>query len=102
MSGRIMDAPKGSNRKGDNYQAVMWGPVVLARDENMDPNYNQSVKIKSDKNNAVNIKRTKPAHASARMEFIVPTTSGKIRMIDFVSANGWNGAHVCTWLPLSE
>ncbi len=99
---RVVDAPKGSNRKGDNFQAVMWGPIVLARDENIDPEYNQPVKIKADKQNIVKISKTKPTRSDARMEFIVPTTKGNIRMVDYASVNGWNGSQVCTWLPLPE
>lgn len=102
MSGRIMEAPKGSNRKGDNYEALMWGPVVLSRAENIDPLYDEPVKIKENKHNSVRIKRVEPSHPGTRMEFIVPTNKGEIRMIDFASVNSWSGSHVCTWLPLSE
>lgn len=102
MVGRVLAAPKGSNREGDNFQAIVWGPIVLARDENIDPEYNHPVKIKTNKQNIVKIEKIKPTRSYIRMEFIVPTTEGKIHMVDFASANSWNGSQVCTWLPLPE
>jgi hypothetical protein len=36
------------------------------------------------------------------MEFIVPTADGPIHMVDYASVNGWEGKHVCTWLPVKE
>ncbi|WP_080905446.1 beta-L-arabinofuranosidase domain-containing protein [Parabacteroides sp. Marseille-P3160] len=96
---RLVDAPYGSNRKGDNFQAVIWGPIVLARDENIDPNYDHPVTIKRGKDGYVKISREKPTLNTTRMEFSVPTTKGKIRMVDYSSVNGWQGSGICTWLP---
>jgi DUF1680 family protein len=95
---RVIDSPHGTNRAGDNMQAVIWGPIVLARDENIDKGYSQPVVIKADKNGLVKVTKTKPTLDGTRMEFIVPTTQGTIRMIDYASVNGWNGSHVCTWM----
>ncbi|MDR2038049.1 MAG: glycoside hydrolase family 127 protein [Bacteroidales bacterium] len=100
MKCRVVDAPRGSNRKGDNFQAIIWGPIVLARDENIDPGYNKPVRIKAGEQNIVKISKVKPTRADARMEFVVPTTEGDIRMVDYASVNGWAGSQVCTWLPL--
>lgn len=97
---RVMDAPRGSNRAGDSFQAATWGPITLARDENMDATYDQPTKLKANKNGIVKITKTTPTLVGTRMEFIVPTTSGNIRMVDYASVNGWEGSHVCTWLPL--
>lgn len=99
---RIIEAPRGSNRKGDNFEAATWGPIVLARDENIDPDYNQQIKVKADRRGIVKVAKTTPTRDDARMEFIVPTTTGTIRMVDYASVNGWEGSHVCTWLPLPE
>ena len=99
MTCHAVDAPHGSNPKGNDFQAVIWGPIVLARDEKTDANYNQPVTIKANKNNVVKVTKTKPTLATARMEFIVPTTDGDIRMVDYASVNGWDGSKVCTWLP---
>ena len=99
MKCRLIDAPKGSNRDGDNFQAVIYGPIVLARDENTDAAYNKPVQVIANAEGLVDIKRTNPTLATTRQEFIVPTTDGDIRMIDYASVNGWNGKKVCTWLP---
>jgi DUF1680 family protein len=95
---RIIDSPHGTNRAGDDMQAVIWGPVVLSRDENIDKDYNQPAVIKADKNGLVKVTKTKPTLAGTRMEFIVPTTQGTIRMTDYASVNGWNDSHICTWM----
>ncbi|MDR0725453.1 MAG: glycoside hydrolase family 127 protein, partial [Prevotellaceae bacterium] len=102
MRCRVIDSPHGTNRKGDNMQAVVYGPVVLARDENTDKEYNQPVTIKADKAGLVKATKTKPTLESTRMEFIVPTSKGTIRMIDYASVNNWDGSHICTWLPTHE
>jgi DUF1680 family protein len=99
MQCRVIISPRGTNRKGDNMQAVIWGPVVLARAENMDKNYNQPVVIKTGEGGLVKVTKTKPTLAGTRMEFIVPTTTGTIRMIDYASADSWFGSKVWTWLP---
>ena len=100
MQCRLLDAPRGSNRAGDNFQAVVRGPIVLARDENIDPEYNAPVRIKADKNGLVKVRKATPTLSSTRMEFIVPTTDGEIRMTDYSSVNGWEGKKICTWLPM--
>lgn len=102
MIARLIDAPKGSTEGSENYQAVTWGPIVLARDENIDPAYNQPVKIKANKRGVVKVTKTTPSRSDARMEFIVPTVNGNIRMVDYASVNCWEGSHICTWLPLPD
>jgi DUF1680 family protein len=99
MQCRLIDSPHGSNRAGDNRQAVIRGPIVLARDENTDKEYDKPVTVKPGKDGCVKIIKTQPTLADTRMEFIVPTTKGNIRMIDYASVNGWNGSKICTWLP---
>jgi len=100
MKALLLDAPKGQNRAGDNFQAVKYGPIVLSRDENTDANYNQPVQIVADKNKNVKVVAEKPTLSTTRMEFEVPTTDGPIRMIDYASVNGWTGKKICTWLPM--
>lgn len=99
MRCRLMDAPHGINREGDNFRALIRGPIVLARDENIDVKYNEVVNIVS-KNNYVDLVPEKPTGAT-RMQFKVPTDGGFIRMVDYASVNNWNGKHICTWLPKS-
>ena len=97
---RLLDAPRGSNRAGDSFQALVWGPIVLARDENIDPDYDEPVRVVAGKDRVVRVKRVAPTLASTRLEFEVPTDDGPIRMTDYASVNGWEGAHICTWLPV--
>lgn len=99
MRCRLIDAPHGSNPDAWNYQAVVYGPMVLARDENIDADYNKPVQVKADASGEVKITPVKPTREGTRMEFIVPTTTGTIRMVDYSSVDGWNGKKICTWLP---
>lgn len=100
MRCRLLDAPRGSNRAGDSFQALVWGPIVLARDENIDPDYDEPVRVVAGKDRVVRVKRVAPTLASTRLEFEVPTDDGPIRMTDYASVNGWEEAHICTWLPV--
>ncbi len=98
MRCRLVDAPHGSNRKGDNFKALIRGPIVLARDEITDENYNQPVTIIS-KNGYVDVSLESSVVKSNRMQFRVPTNKGFIQMVDYASLDSWNGKKVCTWLP---
>ncbi len=100
MTCRVINAPLGSNRAGDNFQAVVRGPIVLARDENIDPNSDQPVAIQADENGVVAITPVQPTLSSTKMEFLVPTSEGDIHMVDYASVDGWNGSKICTWLPI--
>ena len=100
MTCRVIDAPHGSNREGDGFQAVVRGPIVLARDENIDPDFDKPVVIEADEEGGVHIIPVQPTLPTARMEFIVPVVGGNsIRMVDYSSVNGWDGSKICTWLP---
>ena len=98
MRCRLIPAPHGSNRAGDNYQALVRGPIVLSRDENIDSAYNQPVSILS-RNGCVEVISENPLQQNTRMQFKVPTTEGLIHMVDYASVNSWEGKHICTWLP---
>lgn len=100
MTCRVINAPLGSNRAGDNFQAVVRGPIVLARDENIDPNFDLPVAIQADENGVVAITPVQPTLPSTKMEFLVPTSEGDIHMVDYASVDGWNGSKICTWLPI--
>jgi DUF1680 family protein len=97
---RIINAPKGSNPAGYNFQALKWGPLVLARDQNIDPNYKEPVRIIAEPDGVVKVRKVTPSFTGSRFEFIIPTEDGDIRMSDYASVNGWNGSHIYTWLPL--
>ncbi|MBK5195140.1 MAG: glycoside hydrolase family 127 protein [Proteiniphilum sp.] len=103
MRCRIIDAPQGSNRAGDNFQAVAYGPVVLARDENLESNYNDPVVLQAE-NGYIRAKQEDPQADNINLQFSVPVEEGKyITMIDYASVDNWNnGKHVCTWLPIKH
>ena len=95
---RCIDAPHGSNRAGDPFRALIRGPIVLARDENIDTHYNKPVDIVI-KDGYVDVTSVPPTLPTTRMQFRVPTRDGSIPMVDYASVDSWNGKHVCTWLP---
>ena len=99
MRAKLIDAPKGSNPKAWDCQALVYGPLVLSRDENIDPDYNKPVQIIADENRNVHVQRVVPEKEKTRIEFLVPTTTGTIRMVDYSSVDGWHGKQICTWLP---
>ena len=98
---RRIDAPKGGrNPEGEFFQAVQWGPIVLARDENIDPDYNKPVQVVADENGEVKVRQVTPERPGTRMQFVVPTTGGDIKMVDYSSVDCWKGSHIQTWLPM--
>ena len=102
MTCRVVDAPYGSNPKGRDFQAVVRGPIALARDEKIDAAYNRPVTIQADEDGVVAVTKVAPTLPATRMEFIVPTESGDIRMVDYASVDAWDGTQVCTWLPTEK
>lgn len=97
---RRLKAPHGSNRAGDRFQAVVWGPIALARDENADPGYADPVVVKADAQDFVAVERIAPRLPAHRLGFRVPTEAGFITMCDYASVDGWSGKRIQTWLPL--
>ncbi|MBR4167197.1 MAG: glycoside hydrolase family 127 protein [Bacteroidales bacterium] len=100
MKARLIMAREGRNPRGKDFQAVQWGPLVLARDEGIDPGYASPVRIIADADSVVDVKRVAPERAGTRVEFLVPTVDGTIRMVDYSSVDCWDGGHIQTWLPL--
>ena len=98
MRSRIIDAPHGSHRAGDNYQALVRGPVVLARDENTDSLFNKPVMVIA-REGYVDLTPETPDLPSTKMQFRIPVKNGFIKMVDYASVNSWDGKQVCTWLP---
>lgn len=101
MRCRLIDAPHGSNRAGNNYQALIKGPIVLARDENIDINFNKPVTIKS-KDGYVEALTETTSLQPYRLMFRIPTDNGFIQMVDYSSVNSWEGKRICTWLPKAK
>lgn len=100
MACRLVDAPHGTDPAGDKFRAVVRGPIVLARDENIDARYAEPVKVQTRPDGTVDIRPVSPTLPATKMEYLVPTDRGDIRMVDYASVNGWEGKRVCTWLPL--
>jgi uncharacterized protein len=98
MRAFIIDAPHGSNRAGDNFQALVRGPVVLARNENADPDYDKPVTFIS-KDGYVDVVPDSSSMHHNQLRFLVPTTGGLIPMQDYASADSWTGKQIRTWIP---
>ncbi len=98
MRCRIVNAPHGSNRAGDNCQALIRGPVVMARDENLDANFDQPVAIQSCEGYVAAVSEPNN-HLPYKLLVRIPTSNGFIQMVDYSSVNSWSGKRVCTWLP---
>ena len=81
----------------DDRVAVMRGPVVFSRDENMDCNFDSPVDLVSD-NGIMEIEQETPLYDTVWQQIKVPTSEGSIRMVDYASINNWNGLRTCTWL----
>jgi DUF1680 family protein len=98
MRCRLLDSPRGSNRAGDNFQALVRGPVVLARDENLDKDFNQAVTIPSEDGYVPNTSAIiNPKNYKLLVK--VPVNDGFIQMVDYSSVDSWSGKRVFTWLP---
>lgn len=96
MACRVVTSPR-----GDGRCAVIYGPTVLARDENRDPQFDQPVHIQAEDGRVDVTLQTPDAHV-VRMQLQVPTAQGSIAMIDYASCDNWNGRHTCTWLPTNS
>ena len=71
---------------------------MLARDENMDTNFNQPINIQST-DGCVSALAEPGNTLPYRLLVKIPTGDGFIWMVDYSSVNSWSGKKVCTWLP---
>ncbi|HOQ88858.1 MAG TPA: glycoside hydrolase family 127 protein [Candidatus Hydrogenedentes bacterium] len=100
MRARVIDAPRGSDRRGDRFRAVVRGPVVLARDENIDPHFDRPVDLARDSDGYIEAEPVSPPGPDTLVAVRVPTADGPITLVDYASVNCWNGKRICTWLPM--
>lgn len=100
MRCRLIKSSRGINSLSGDFQAVMRGPVVLARDENIDPDFAQPVVIIA-KSGFVKAEQLVTAGA-ANVKMRVRTSGGPIVMVDYASVNSWSGKQVQTWLPIAR
>jgi len=98
MRCRLLSPPQGGARTGNQFRAIVRGPLVLARDENIDPAFADPVTI-VDHDGYVAAIPTVRAKPTRHLQCQVPTTTGFIQMVDFASVDNWNGRHICTWMP---
>jgi len=96
---RVVNAPRGSDRAGDHFQAVVRGPVVLARDENIDPAFDQPIDLVTD-GGYIEAEPFPHPHPEGLVALRVPTTDGPVTLVDYASVNSWKGKRICTWLPM--
>ncbi|MFW5870224.1 MAG: beta-L-arabinofuranosidase domain-containing protein [Candidatus Sumerlaeota bacterium] len=82
-----------------NRVAVIRGPVVFARDENMDRDFDKPVRL-LEKDGVLDIEPETPFYDTVWQQIKAPTESGYIRMVDYASINNWNGLKTCTWMPV--
>lgn len=99
MRCRLVRARSGSTPGSDRFHALIRGPVVLARDENIDPRFDQPVDVIA-QGQFVEVEAATPIRPDANMQFGVPTLDGIIQMVDYASVNSWTGKKVQTWLPM--
>jgi DUF1680 family protein len=100
MRCRLIPSRRGLSDHSDEFRALLRGPVVLARDENIDAQFDQPVDVIAEAG-IVAVKSIKPIRSDANMQFEVPTRGGTIQMVDYASVNSWEGKRVQTWLPIA-
>jgi DUF1680 family protein len=98
MRCKLIDAPKGgSTPNSDRYKALRYGPLILCRNSETDPDYNKPVTVIAGDDGFVYVQ---PATETDGLPaFDIPTSEGSIRMYPYACVNGWNGAKIQTWLP---
>ncbi len=85
----------------DNRIAIERGPIVFARDENMDLQFDTPVQLEP-RSGIIDARIEKPFYDTVWQQLQIPTPGGgSFRMVDWASINNWNDRRTCTWLPLS-
>ena len=99
MRTRVVKSPRGTDPLSGDFRAVVRGPVVMARDERLDPAFDRPVAISADEDGFVSARRIE-APAGYRLALEVPVDCGTVRMVDYASVDCWDGNRVMTWLPV--
>jgi len=87
--------------KGERV-AVVRGPVVFTRDENMDRQFDQPVQLREEAGALDAVVETPFYDAVWQQISVAQVGAGPIRMVDWASADNWNGRRICTWMPVGE
>lgn len=101
MRCRVIEAHKGLHEGSQMFRAVMRGPLVLARDENIDPAFSQPVHL-LESDGFVPGEPCRPALEGTYLQVSISTRTGPIQMVDYASVNSWHGKRVQTWLPMTD
>jgi DUF1680 family protein len=100
---RLIPSPHGVNRGGDNFQALVRGPLVLARDRRLGGDIFEPVTLRPDAEGFVPLE---PARLPmGEVGFLVPTADGgSFPVIDYATAGNTRDAEseFCSWLPVAE
>ena len=101
MRCRLIHAPRGSDRAGDHFQALIRGPIILARDVRLGEDIRQALDVQADPQGYVAVSAVAPT-TDAGMEFVVPVAGGgSFHAVDYASAgNTWDArSEYRTWIP---
>lgn len=101
MRCEIIPAPHGSNRKGDAFCALRYGPIVLSRDKRLDPKYSSPVTIVRGGDGCAVCESVVTDIPDVRVALRVKTTDGYITVINYSAAgSSWDeSSEFCTWMP---
>lgn len=101
MRCRVVRPPEGTPEKATNFQALVRGPLVLARDKRLGGDVHEEVDIATDAEGYVTVTPLSST-IPARFQCAVPTTGGgSFPVIDFeTSGNTWDAqSERVTWIP---
>lgn len=103
LRAHLIPAPQGSHPDSRNFEAVVYGPLALARDKRLGSEIHQPVRVKADSNGEVALV---PLESKiGQVAFNVPTIDGgSFPAIDYASAgNTWDEtSEFVTWFPKAK
>lgn len=101
MRCHLVRPPAGGPKSGNNFQSLVRGPIVLARDKRLGGDIYEGVDIQADAQGCV-LLTTQAVTIPALMQFSVPTVAGgNFPVVDFASSgNTWDAqSERVTWIP---
>jgi DUF1680 family protein len=101
---RLLKAPHGRWRLGNDYCALQRGPIVLARDKRLGDAIDEPVRIETTGDEYVAL-TPMVATIPCWMQFSVPTAeNNSFPVVDYASAGAtWDAASAyCTWMPTAK
>ena len=101
MRCHLLRPPGGGPKSGGNFQALVRGPIVLARDKRLGGDIYEGEDIQAEKEGFVSL-TAQAITIPALMQFSVPTAhGGSFSVVDFASSgNTWDAqSERVTWIP---